>query len=113
MKQPLLLIAAMVVSCKHSTPAPPPDPEAWRGEAAKLMPYLPPLLGPCSSVASAVTSHTPHDKNGSEYVASRVYDCGGRSMTLSLHAGNVAVYTKELDGRRSNFGSDSMASYKD
>jgi len=116
-KQAAFAIAMMTslaaTSCKHEAPAPPPDPEAWRGEAAKLMPFLPPMLGPCSSTASAETSHTPRDQGGSDYEARRTYDCTGRSMQLSLHAGNVTAYTTELDGRHSNFGSDSKTTYKD
>ena len=117
MKQAGLWIALMsftsLAACKKNPPAPPPDPNAWTTEAAKLTPFLPPVLGPCTSTASAQTSHTPKDKGGSEYEATRPYDCGGSAMTVTLHAGNTASYATQLDGRHSNFGSDSMTTYKD
>jgi hypothetical protein len=102
-----------LASCKKDPPAAPPDPDAWKVEAAKLSPFLPPLLGPCASTATAQTSRTPKDKGGSEYASSRTYDCGGSAMTVTLHAGNTSSYVSQVDGRHSNFGSDSMTTYKD
>jgi hypothetical protein len=106
------MILSAATACKKDPPAPPPDPDAWKMQAAKLTPFLPPLLGPCSSTASPQISHTPM-QGGSEYNASRTYDCGGQSMLVTLHAGNTATYATQLDGRHSNFGSDSPSTYKD
>jgi hypothetical protein len=104
---------SIATSCKKDPPAPPPDPNAWVAQSAKLTPFLPPVLGPCTSIASAQTMHSPQPKDGSEYEATRSYDCGGSAMIVTLHAGNTTSYATQLDGRHSNFGSDSMTTYKD
>jgi hypothetical protein len=107
-----IMVLTAAASCKKDPPPPPPDPDAWRTEAAKLTPFLPPLLGPCSSTASAETSRTAHDKAGSEYQATRPYDCAGRVLQMGVHAGNISRYAAESGGR-GNFGSDSPTTYKD
>lgn len=90
---------ASLAACRKDPPAPPPDPNAWTIEAAKLSPYLPPVLGPCSSTATAQTSRITHDQGGSDYQASRAYDCAGRVMNVSLHGGNLSAYRSKFDGR--------------
>ena len=104
---------SIATGCKKDPPAPPPDPNAWLREVAKLKPFLPPVLGPCSSTASVETMHVMPTKGASEYEASRAYDCGGQAMQVTLHGGNTSSYASQLDGRQSNFGSDSMTTYKD
>ncbi len=108
------MIFTASASCKKDPPAPLPDPDAWKIEAAKLTPFLPPVLGPCTSTDSATMLYVPEPKDGSGYGARRPYDCGGgRVMNVTLHGGNISVYERQLDGRHSNFGSDSMTEYKD
>ena len=110
----LVSVGASVSACKKDPPRPPPDPNAWMTEAAKLKPFLPPVLGPCSSTASVETMQLTPQQGPSEYEVTRNYDCGGgRNMEVGLHANNIKVYSNELDGRHSNLGSDSPSSYKD
>jgi hypothetical protein len=115
-KQAGLWIALMSFSvatgCKKDPPRPPPDPNAWLAEVAKLKPFLPPALGPCTSTASVETMQIMPTKGSSEYEATRAYDCAGRAMELGIHAGNISHYATESDGR-GNFGSDSKTTYKD
>ncbi|MEO7113354.1 MAG: hypothetical protein ABI183_23145 [Polyangiaceae bacterium] len=101
-----------LASCKKDPPPPPPDPDAWKIEAAKLTPFLPPVLGPCMSTATAKTAGGPHAKGGTEYEASRPYECSGRVMQLAIHGGNISSYPSESGGQ-GNFGSDSTTKYKD
>jgi hypothetical protein len=103
---------SIATGCKKDPPAPPPDPNAWVAEAAKLVPFLPPVIGSCTSTASATTGRIPWDKTSAEYDAERPYECSGRKMQLEIHAGNISRYATESGGR-GNFGSDSTTTYKD
>lgn len=107
------MIFTALASCKKDPPAPAPNPDAWLVEATKLKPYLPPVLGPCSSTASVETAHYVPDAGGSTYVASRKYDCGGRSLTMALHGGNLSGYNDIVIGPIRTAVETGVSDYKD